>query len=401
MRRTPHIATHPAALSLMAAALLSACGGDAGALPEVATVRDSADVRIVEIDVTAIPDRWTVAGEPTWSFQEVTTSGEVQPLSQLFDVTPLPDGRVLFGEYSTQSLLIGDPETGEFRRIGRNGDGPEEFRGPVSLELGDDGWITVIDRERQRIARVDTAGQFAEGLNLRNFRLVSPATASVGDELVVITQSVLSRGDEGIHQPSTPIARIGWDGSVDTIGEVLGAEYSTLPGLIGPVLLGGVPFSAKSSMGLWYGYSNHAEVSRWTPEGPDLIVRWGPERTRDTEAEAERARAVMLEAVPPEAHGELEPMLAIMPVSEGVGQFWGLTSTRSGGLWIGPYQVGAQPNRPAEDGVWLAIDSEGAPTARVDLPAGFSPSSAADDFVLGIFIDEYGVEHVQRREIHR
>jgi hypothetical protein len=50
---------------------------------------------------------------------------------------------------------------------------------------------------------------------------------------------------------------------------------------------------------------------------------------------------------------------------------------------------------------WLVFDSLGALMARVSTPVGFRPLSVGAAEVIGVFVDELGVESIQVYEVIR
>jgi len=105
--------------------------------------------------------------------------------------------------------------------------------------------------------------------------------------------------------------------------------------------------------------------------------------------------------MPPDVPPDALERFREMPVSEVPGQFSELVPTTTGGVWVGPYSPLYLFHPRREGGTWTALDADGMPIARVRVPDGFSPHTAAGDYVLGVYVDEFGVEWIERREIAR
>jgi hypothetical protein len=79
---------------------------------------------------------------------------------------------------------------------------------------------------------------------------------------------------------------------------------------------------------------------------------------------------------------------AVLPKTKPV--FRGIVRGSDGNLWVLPFTTGGKDN-----GQYLVLDAMGKLLARVDVPAGFQLRGAGSDYVVGVHLDEDGVETVQ------
>ncbi len=159
----------------VAASVIAATGcdrTDTTPLAPAVTIRDSADIEIVENDAPSWGegDSWTVATEPEIVIGGYRGAGETPDSSHLVwsvaDVAPLSDGRVAVLSSREKKLLLFE-RTGEFARsIGREGRGPGEFGHPLHLQVLPGDTLVVWDFMLGPISYFDPSGQL-----LRDWRI--------------------------------------------------------------------------------------------------------------------------------------------------------------------------------------------------------------------------------------
>src|SRR5690606_11642959 len=137
---------------------LVACG-EGRASPAFAA-RDSAGIRIIELDEASLPALFTVADEPAWVLGG-EDAGDLA-FHEILDATAIGNDIVVIAEASTQQVIRVDLASGEVRRFGRAGDGPEEFRGLAQVYDAGNGRIGAFDRTRNRYVEIDADGRFVE-----------------------------------------------------------------------------------------------------------------------------------------------------------------------------------------------------------------------------------------------
>lgn len=130
------------------------------------------------------------AGEPEVQLTALVegTSQGLPDLGGVGAVTVLPDGRIVVLDPVTPGVLVTDSTLSGGYFYGTKGDGPGEFREPVSVGALSDGRIAVLDRGLGRITLFTSAG---DGRHLEpavSLRLGVPAEAMCvlpGDTLLI------------------------------------------------------------------------------------------------------------------------------------------------------------------------------------------------------------------------
>lgn len=120
-------------------------------------------------------------------------------LGQISDVLVLDDQILVTDQMSDR--VVGFSRDGTFRgAIGRNGDGPGEFRNPVSLLRANDGTVLVSDVS-PRVTRIAESLELLDVFTVREWDRVG-ALSRVGQDVVLFQPSSRSEG-ENFHRWST------------------------------------------------------------------------------------------------------------------------------------------------------------------------------------------------------
>lgn len=156
---------------------------------------------------TATIQVWHLSATPSVSVG-VAEGDQPYELSQATSSVRLGDGRLIIANSGSQELRVFDPAGRFLSAIGRKGQGPGEFEGPLQLRSAGADRYTVYDLNQQKLALFDAAGHL------------------LGE------QRVLADGLRDFPL-STWLYRANWvDGPVDTLrrGEIASA-LDQLPGL--------------------------------------------------------------------------------------------------------------------------------------------------------------------------
>ncbi len=105
-----------------------------------------------------------LAGSGAAEAQEVRALGAPiarasEGFTHVYDVAELSDGRVLLTDSRERALAIVDFRAGTVERIGRRGEGPQEFGSVFSILPRRDGSFDVYDGSQRRLLRVSPAGE--------------------------------------------------------------------------------------------------------------------------------------------------------------------------------------------------------------------------------------------------
>lgn len=379
----------------------SACASEPGA--DNLVVTDSAGIEIVT------NARLTGAGIAVWTLSpepeirvETPESGDVV----LFDVStviPLSDGRIGVGNGNPLEVLIFDESGALAQRLGREGEGPGEFRAIQSiLEIGPDS-VGVYDPSRKHLSVFSPSGELARFESLTH---AAPASGwsrllPVGsDEFILFGEAGLGEIREpGRFRPEESTYRLGADGS--TL-----ADYGTFPGLMvfvsemgaGRLLFGARSYVAVSGSTLIVGTAEQPEFRAYSSAG-DLvrIVRW-PDHAR--EVTPERVAQFIdagLADMPEQQRAAMRKLGEDLPFAEEEPPYEDIIASDVGDVWVGSYQgpeVTLPSFRPPRRS-WLIFDLDGALKATLETPEGFRPYAVWDGLMLGVFLDEFGVESIQ------
>ncbi len=248
--------------------------------------------------------------------------GEDLWFGSVADVAVLPDGRFAVFDRMEKQILLFDAAGSPVRRIGREGDGPGEFKAPWALEAVGGVLVAWQDSPSRTFTVFDTTGKVVAtsgaavpgGWHRLAYRQPTTRVYGPRDQRGPedVTRRLVALGDSGfVHLiqfneldsldirnprsfPSPPahLIRYGLDATVrDTLATVSGtATEAWLPA---PVP-GGYPLYAQplySGRPVWtigdgwyaVGHGDSSSISvRWFAGAPDLVVRLPGERTEIT-----------------------------------------------------------------------------------------------------------------------
>jgi hypothetical protein len=333
---------------------------------------------------------------------------------QLFRVTNayrLANGEIVIANGGTHELRYYSELGVHVRSIGRQGEGPGEFRliHSVSRIRGDT--LVVWDPPLRRLSFLAPGGRLSETVQLGR----SPASLTIGGQSVPTFPRSLHLLDDG-----TAIVEPGFPTQVMTRGPG-GVRRDTIPllvfdrngghiGMLGPVAAGETLVHEQTSMPMPFGHRLHVAtgadgvylgtgrsltIERWTPAGEvadSILVPIELRPVRDDDFEAVKER--ILAWTDPRARGAMEAVLTAMPVPETMPAYSELRVAADGRLWIRENR-----NAPDDPQEWRILNPDGEPAARVTIPSGLELLDAGGDFVIVLARDELHVEEVRLYEL--
>ncbi len=209
-------------LSLSVLALFAgACGGDAN--PGDFAVRDSAGVRIVENGMPPAPGgSWQLSVEPELDIGVLEGAPEYQ-LYRVSDAVRLADGRIVAADNGAHQLRFYDPAGRYLMGVGREGDGPGEFRTLSRLLASDGDTLLAFDTNLRRASWFSPSGKFIRSVVVgHESSLLARVGGRFEDGTLLGMADQLYGADEipqGVMRNSTVYYRFASDGSVmDTLG---------------------------------------------------------------------------------------------------------------------------------------------------------------------------------------
>jgi hypothetical protein len=368
------------------------------------TVRDSADVRIVEHAAEATPAApWAIDLAAAREF--AMPAGEA-PLYRVSEALRLEDGRVVAADAGNNRLVVFEADGRVSSTLGREGDGPGEFRNMLVMRPWIADSLVVWDDRARRVSVITPEATFA-----RSFSLTLPADVPFARVLGVypdgsfLGMSFTNMGqppEAGLQRAPIRLHHFAPDGThAATVGEVPGTEVFYTTDASGQVGLYPPHFYRSghhlASDRLLVAPNDRWELTFRSAEGePVQIVRWlklptpvtadavaaSLERLMERTSEARRAatRAVA---------GELD-IHGTMPAFDDA--FY----DRLGRVWLQDYD----PSR-GDLSEWTVVGPAGELIAAATVPRGLQFRDAGPDWVLVRVLDELGVERLLLATIER
>jgi hypothetical protein len=396
---------------------ITACGDGGSTLTDgvagEAIVRDSGGVRIVENHAPswAAGTGWRLADSPRLDLGSLD-GPEAMQFFQISDGAWLSDGGFVVSGFGSHDLRRFASDGRHVWTAGREGDGPGEFRGLMSVAAGPGDTLLTYDFRHRRISRWAPDGSFLdaralEGVEEGGFPFVQtllPDGRAVYSFLYFAMNELPAPGEVRRDPIEVRIAAPG-DSVALPLGEFPGTERvimrqsETASGA--RVISGSPPFArvtatAADPAGVWVGDSDLPQVLRYDMNGKLVAVVQLPfEPVPVTPDLVARALAEQLD----EADDQEERDLARqrweeLPLPEFLPWFEDLVVDRAGNLWVRAYQAPGVEIR-----TWHVFTTDGEWLGAVEFPDRFSPLEIGDEFVLARFGDELDVEHVQIREL--
>jgi hypothetical protein len=355
--------------------------------------RDSAGIRIVE---NPFPPR----GQRAWQFSEspvldigVLDGEDTYQLHRVCGAARLTDGTIIIGNGGTHELRWYDADGVYRKTVGGEGGGPGEFEYLQLLRLYRGDSLITWDPTARRVTVFDGGGSLGRVTPLNAFAVMRGVFADGSFFFEEFSQPT----SDGLVRHPRILLRYGEDGAFsDTLGAFPGAEmvYEVEQGGRNRRVSGqSIPFArravyAPALTGFYAGLQNEYQIDlydltgSWTasvrllkdlvPVDDEALELWN--RVRAARA---ASRGVQREprALP---HAETKPAYSNIFVDD------------EGNLWVKEYGWSGNPNRR-----WTVFDRSHRVLAQVEMPDGFRVYQIGADFALGIWRDEFDVEHVR------
>jgi hypothetical protein len=352
-------------------------------------------------------EQWSVSETPVVSIGAVD-GDSAYLFQQIADLRFTPDGRIVVADQGLDVLRIFDGDGRFVLQAGGQGDGPGEFqdlrdlwiRPPDTIGVWDVGARRLTyfgaDGAVERTVQLDVSGTAAEAGNLDFV-----AGALDDGSLAVGALALAEGGPPGADR--VWMERFGADGRhLGRLIEGTGFIRDRLAnGGIGPIAFSPYPHFATDGRTVYHTNGYASAVTVWSGDTEQRTIVF-PAVEHDLEG-AWSTLETELERLEIELYLE---MVATAPRPDSIPSLAGLLVDDAGRLWAKQYDPATDAlwlgggARPA-GGSWWVADAEGTLVARADVPAGFAPVQVEEDRVLGISVDDLGVERVEVRALSR
>lgn len=385
--------------------------------PPAVTIRDSADIEIVEnhVPTWSAGEAWTVAHEPEFAIGGYNGEAEAADSSHLVwnisDAARLSDGGVAILSAGEKKLLLFEP-TGDFAgSIGREGRGPGEFGYPEHLQVLPGDTLVVWDYMMGPVAYFDPTGNLLRQRSIdvgalfaatRTPGLTAPERVHMplkdGSFMVQVGRSDWSPTPGELYRRPIRFMRIDSDHSAQSFGWWEGRERVLLafpasqrvpfpPGA--QLASGGTPLSVYVSNGDRY------DVHQFSRTGAlRRIIRRTTDPIPITATEIEEWKEAWASSYPPEGWPVWERAMAQLPPREYHPAVVGLLVDSDGYLWVAD-----KVDRNASQ--WSVFDPAGRWLGLVTVPLQHV-EWIGEDLILGFNFDrDLGLQLVEGYRLTR
>jgi hypothetical protein len=349
-----------------------------------------------------------LTGEAGWKLSPSAVVEIGGNFSGVAGAVRLADGRIVVADRGSQMLRMFNANGAHLRDVGREGEGPGEFRGLDGLALLRADSVAAWDFRLRRMSVFDPAGRMARELAPRGLGLFPHLKGVLEDGSVVLTAGMQpGRGVPAGTAPrrdSVTYLRFGSHGALlDTIGKYPGTETVMLMST-GAMTLEEVVFGRDFHLVVgrdrFYGADDdHFEVVEYQfPATPVRRIRKPHPQRQVSKADLARflAQPRDVSGVPPPLRAQLAKRNPGVPHRATLPAFESLLLDADGYLWVEHPRV-----TEAESGRWDVFDREGEWVTTVATPAGYRLLQIGPDFTLGTARDTLDVEHVHLYTLSR
>ena len=363
--------------------------------------------------------RWRIADEPDLVIGSVDGSVPGTDFGSAPVPITLPTGFAVL-EPQTDDIRVFDSEGRWVRTLGRQGEGPDEFRslGLIAAVRGDSvvGW----DRSARKILTFPPGGAGpryqATPDRMHAERFGWEVTGWLPDG-----RYLLRSRDDPVNRAPGRRLEMEWLVLQSPLGDSL-AKFGPYPaywtvanerGQVFRPLLGGEAGTRVADGTVWWAapMAGFRFEARDVETGTRRVVTRPVERVPAPEGAREAGRRSELEnprASEPAVRAAMEQMWDDMPIVDTLPAFIDFLPSTDGGVWVNHV---ADPDDVPEADLWnlrayasrswTVFDSEGRWLGTVSMPAGFTPSEVDTTALLGTRIDDLGVAWIERYPILR
>jgi hypothetical protein len=393
---------------LLISLVLTACGGSDRS-SRASTERDSLGIKIVENNPYLAEDGigWSVDPRPVL----ILGSEESAEAALLNPIGPirLGDGRILFSHLAGPELRFYDSRGRLLTMAGSRGEGPGEFRAISAPWVFQGDSIFVWDGALRRGSVFDLSGQFIRTVTFAREQGPLRVVGAFADGSLLIEHNSDSSGD--LPYSTSELGTFSLSGvELANFGKVPIAACGSPTNCTIP-WFGPVATRCADAGHLYFGYPNRYEIRIFTKTGNlERIIRSDRESIPITASALDAYKTYILEQDADRRPEDLERSFAGQAIPETMPAFRRFVVDHSGHLWVRefgdvepifhaffeiPFPFSEDPTP------WSVFSEDGFLLGMVYLPSRLTVSDIGDDYVLGIFTDELGVQTVRMYDLER
>ena len=380
--------------AVAAAALLAgiaACGDgpNPGSLTSALALRDSAGVRIAENPRPPEGSRlgWEVGPEPTVRIG--SADGEDPYLfHRVWDMTALGDGRIAVADAGSEELRVFDSMGVHLATWGGRGEGPGEFRSLWAVARWPGDSVAAWEFHSNRgVSVFDSDGNLGRILRF-------PTVTTRTDITVLRTAAILtdhqvrSERGRGIRTLRRLYEFRDADGTVTaSLGPYPASEMFERQ-RAGTTVWMEVPFNRSVITAAWHDLAvvTRNDIYEKRAYGTDGALR-RMVRMDHTLIPATRSLLALEQEEPGHDPGDDE-----VPLPETLPAFDRVIADALDHLWVREYRI---PGGDAPHPLWTVFDAEGRVLGHIETPRGLGIFEIGEKYVLGLAIQDLGVQQVQ------
>lgn len=382
---------------------VSGCGSVDSPPVRLTEHRDSAGVLMYESSGAAwrAEDAWKVDEAP---LLDLTTSGTgaAHEFVSVSDAVRLTDGRIIVS--AEREIRIFSPQGTLMGRVGRDGDGPGEFRASPQIAKLDGDSIAAYDFRMRRVTLYSPEFDLINVINVRE-PLADREFVAFQGGFIGLGLSFAAGTPLGLSRTPVPVIAVSRDGQViDTLTMASGTEIVALPRgeavLLESPLFGRMSHLALRGDQLALGDATELEFRIVDLSGrrPLRIVRGNkPLLLSEEDIEAEK-RALAGDQASPEVPSLLGELVSAIPKPYRRPGYASLQMDVTGAVWLEEYR---SESERFKDSAWEVFEMPGVWLGQVVVPGRFRILDIGVDYILGVRLDDLDAEHVQLLSLRR
>ncbi len=351
---------------------------------------------------------WTVDRAPILDVPGLSLDGEVM-FGYPAGATRLSDGSLLVADRADNGIRVIDATGKLVRTVGREGDGPGEYRSMIwAGGCGADS-LLVWDMARRQATLIGASGAAARQFAVpAGDTAQSPYRFSCASHRAMAYLSVprparggTAQQDPNVLEVSAALYRVARDGTImQRLGEIPAGEMLVLTSPTGgrgsaPRPMGRAATMAMVGDDIVVGSPDSATATVAHPDGTSDRIVIPLTRRAPTRAEFDAAIQATASMIPARLRQEMVTALAATPMPERLPAISGVFGDPEGLLWVQGSPVGAT----VVDLVVMRVS--GRVVARVRVPAPLTVHEIGLDYVLGSYADADDEPHIAVYRLRR